>query len=57
MKKGRLNMILARAIKLLESEYKKAKTQEWIYNPLAFALYQVWRKADADHPTEKGGTK
>jgi hypothetical protein len=44
-----------KAIRLLQEEYEKAKKQNWIHNPLAYALYQVWRMADADHPTEKGG--
>lgn len=39
-------MLLKTALKMVEEEYEKAKKQDWIYNPLAFALYQVWRKAD-----------
>ena len=40
-------MTLQKAIKLLEVEYEKAKKLEWIHNPLAYALYQVWKKADS----------
>lgn len=43
---------LETAIKLLTEEYEKAKKLEHIHNPIAYALYQVWREADA-----KGGKK
>lgn len=43
-------MRLHTAIKLLEAEYEKAKKLEWVHNPLAYALYQVWKMAD-----KKGG--
>lgn len=49
-------MTLNGAIKLIELEYEKAKCLEWVHNPLAYALYQVWKMAD-DHPTEKGGAE
>lgn len=39
-------MTLERAIELLRFEYSKAKQQEWIKNPLAYAIYQVWKTAD-----------
>lgn len=39
-------MTLNKAKKLLEEEYEKAKTLEHIQNPLAYALFNVWRKAD-----------
>lgn len=45
-------MRLETAIKLLTEEYEKAKKLEHIHNPIAYALYQVWREADA-----KGGKK
>lgn len=45
-------MRLQTAIKLLETEYEKAKKLEWVHNPLAYALYQVWKKADS-----KGGAE
>lgn len=45
-------MRLQTAIKLLEIEYEKAKKLEWVRNPIAYALYQVWKKAD-----RKGGTE
>lgn len=39
-------MNLDDAIRLLKEEYERAQTQEYIKNPLAYALYQVWKKAD-----------
>lgn len=43
---GLKKMTLQRAIKLLECEYEKAKNNPVIFNPLAYALYQVWKIAD-----------
>ena len=40
-------MTLEKAIKTLEEEYEFAKKQGWIKNPLAYALYEVWKRADA----------
>ena len=34
------------AVEMLQSEYEKAKKQEFIRNPLAYALYKVWKEAD-----------
>lgn len=39
-------MTLGKAIKLLEKEYEKAKQLKWVYNPIAYALYKVWKMAD-----------
>lgn len=39
-------MRLATAIKLIEEEYEKARHREFIHNPLAWALYKVWKMAD-----------
>ena len=46
-------MTLNKAIKLLEEEYEKAKKLEWVRNPLAYALYKVWKMVDR----ERGGAK
>lgn len=35
-----------RVIKLLEQEYEKAKKLELVRNPIAYALYQTWKKVD-----------
>lgn len=34
------------AIALLYEKYDWAKEQKWIYDPLAYALYHVWKKID-----------
>lgn len=39
-------MTYEEAIKLLESEYERAKRLDFVVNPIAYALYQVWIKAD-----------
>lgn len=38
-------MTLKTAIRLLEREYERAKGLDWIHNPTAYALYQVWKAA------------
>lgn len=43
-------MNLNKAIQMLEAEYERAKQTEYVRNPLAYALYQVWKKADASPP-------
>ena len=35
-------------IKLLQKEYKSAKKLHFVHNPIAYALYHVWKAADAD---------
>lgn len=42
-----------KVIKLVETEYEKAKKLEYVRNPLAYALHKVWKMADA----EKGGAE
>lgn len=39
-------MTLTEAVKMLEEIYNLSKQQQWIINPLAYALHQVWKKAD-----------
>ena len=39
-------MTIEKAIKMLEKEYERAKKLDFIRNPLAYALYQVWKVAD-----------
>ena len=41
-------MTLDKAKKLLDEEYEKAKKLEFVHNPMAYALYQVWQKADRE---------
>ena len=46
-----------KAIKILQARYEYAKKQKWIYNPLAYALYEVWRLADDNKEKKKGGAE
>lgn len=39
-------MTLEEAKQLLEKEYEKAQRLGYVRNPLAYALYEVWKKAD-----------
>ena len=41
-------MTLEKAKKLLDEEYERAKRLDFVHDPLAYALYQVWKKADAE---------
>jgi hypothetical protein len=44
-------MSLIKAINMLIDEYEKAAKQERIHNPVAYALYQVLKKADESAPS------
>lgn len=37
---------LEKAIEDLREEYARAKNLSYVKNPLAYALYQVWKKYD-----------
>jgi hypothetical protein len=39
-------MTLEEAIEMLKIEYERAKNLDFVIKPLAYALYQVWKKAD-----------
>ena len=39
-------MTLNKAIERLTIKYTYAVSQKWIHNPLAWALYQVWKEAE-----------
>lgn len=39
-------MTIEQAIELLRKEYERAKNMEYVKKPLAWALFQVWKKAD-----------
>lgn len=41
-------MTLKNAIDLIKQEYEKASEINYVNNPLAYALYQVWKKADRE---------
>lgn len=40
---------LERAIKELEELYSQAKKLKHVYNPIAYALYKVWRIEDSQY--------
>lgn len=44
---------IEKAIRLLESEYERALKLEYIRNPLAYALYQVWKKVDGEKKNDE----
>lgn len=46
-------MTYEEAIKLLEAEYERAKRLDYVINPIAYALYQVWKKADRARTTNR----
>lgn len=37
---------LRKTVELLRKEYEKARRQSFVRDPLAYALYQVWKNAD-----------
>ena len=37
---------LQKAIKMLESEYERASHLDFVHDPLAYALYHVWKNVD-----------
>ena len=43
-------MTIEKAIKMIQDTYKAAQKLDYIRNPLAFALYKVWKLADAEQP-------
>ena len=44
-------MDIEKAIKMLKAEYEKAKNLSFVRNPLAYALYKVWKVADKQNKT------
>ena len=43
-------MTIEKAIKMVEKAYEEAKGLDYVRNPLAFALYKVWKIADSQPP-------
>lgn len=39
-------MTLKKALAMVDREYEKAKQNEYVQKPLAYALYKVWRAVD-----------
>ena len=44
-------MTLEKVTKMLKAEYEKAKNLSFVRNPLAYALYKVWKVADKQNKT------
>lgn len=45
-------MTIENALKMVEKEYEKAKTMPYVKKPLAWALFQVWKKVDREVTNE-----
>ena len=43
---GGIEMTVEAAIESVKKEYYKACACEWVKDPLCFALYTTWKKAD-----------
>ena len=41
-------MKIETAINKIQKEYERTKNLEFVRNPMAYALYQVWKEADKD---------
>lgn len=41
-------MTVEKALKMVAVEYENAKKLEHIRNPIAYALYKVWKMADKE---------
>lgn len=46
-------MTLVKAINLLKTEYERACKLDYVHDPLAYALYVVWKVADREGAKEK----
>ncbi len=47
------SVTLQKIFEMLQIKYTYAVSQEWIDKPLAYALYHVWRYADAHEKKRK----
>ena len=43
-------MTLKRAINMLTAEYERGQQLRFVKNPMAWALYNVWKAADGEKP-------
>lgn len=50
-------MKLAKAIRRLKAEYERAKQLDYVRDPVAFALYSVWKEADHEAMRKMRGDK
>lgn len=46
-----MNVDIEKAIELLQKEYERAQKLAYVRNPLAYALYKVWKVADKQNKT------
>ena len=46
-------MTIDRAVERLNEMYMLAKEVKWIMDPVAYALFQVWKEADRDRKDGK----
>lgn len=44
---------IEKAKQLLEQEYERAKSLEYVRKPLSYALYQVWQKIEKEERERK----
>ena len=45
---------IERVVEMLKAKYERAKKMDYVRNPVAYALHQVWKAADRDSETEVG---
>lgn len=49
---GKYRLTLHKAIELLTAIYEEAQNTPYVRNPLAYALYKVWKLADKEGARE-----
>ena len=47
-------MTIDEALERLVAKYDEAQGQEWIGDPLAWALHEVWKEADEERRQKHG---
>lgn len=45
------------AIELAQAIYEDARHQQWVHDPVAFALYRAWRETELGRLQRKDGNK
>lgn len=50
-------MTLDRAIGILKEEYQKALGLRWVWSPIAYAMYQSWKRVDEAEQKESEGAE
>lgn len=41
--------VLKKAMRMLAKEYEAAKRKDFVYDPIAYALFHTWKKVDEEH--------